>query len=110
MALRPTLATQFAQGTETDIRRDQAVKDLRRMFTEEPNPPKGAVASVLKNMLSVYDSYTAAAAQVTDRSQSSQRRLDAMKEGTKLQLQQLAGSNPNTQSAYNVLFAQLIGE
>jgi hypothetical protein len=61
-------------------------------------------------MLSVYDAYTAAASQVTDRSQSSQRRLDAMKEGTRLQLQQLAGSNPNTQSAYNVLFAQLIGE
>jgi hypothetical protein len=110
MALRPTLATQFAQGTETDIRRAEAVKDLRRMFTEESNPPKGAVASVLKNMLSIYDEYAASASQITDRSQASLRRLDAMKEGAKLQLQQLAASNPNTQSAYNVLFAQLIGE
>ena len=110
MALRPTLAEEFAQGSLPNLRRKQAVQDLRNMFTNEPNPPKGAVAGVLKDMLAVYDQYNAAAAQVTDRSQASLDRLAAMKEGTKIQLQSLSDSNPNTKSAYDVLFAQLIGD
>lgn len=109
MALRPSLAEEFAQGSLPNLRRKQAVEDLRNMFTNEPNPPKGAVASVLKNMLAVYDQYNAAVSQITDRSQASLARLDAIKEGTKLQLQKLGESNPNTKSAYDVLFAQLIG-
>jgi hypothetical protein len=110
MALRPALAEEFAQGSLPNLRRKQAVEDLRRMFNDEPNPPKGAVAGVLKSMLDVYDQYNAAAAQVTDRSQASLDRLAAMKEGTKIQLQKLSDSNPNTKSAYDVLFAQLIGD
>ena len=109
MALRPTLAEEFAQGSLPDVRRRQAVSDLRSMFTKEANPPKGAVANVLKNMLAVYDQYNEAASQITDRSQASLDRLDAMKEGAKIQLQKLSNSNPNTKSAYDVLFAQLIG-
>ena len=110
MALRPALAEEFAQGSLPNLRRKQAVQDLRNMFTNEPNPPKGAVAGVLKSMLDVYDQYNAAAAQVTDRSQASLDRLAAMKEGTKIQLQKLSDSNPNTKSAYDVLFSQLIGD
>lgn len=110
MALRPALAEEFAQGSLPNLRRKQAIQDLRNMFTNEPNPPKGAVAGVLKSMLDVYDQYNAAASQVTDRSQASLDRLAAMKEGTKIQLQKLSDSNPNTKSAYDVLFAQLIGD
>jgi hypothetical protein len=109
MALRPTLAEEFAQGSLPDVRRRQAIKDLRDMFTNEPNPPKGEVAGILRNMLAIYDQYNEAASQVTDRSQASLNRLDAMKEGAKIQLQKLSNSNPNTKSAYDVLFAQLIG-
>ena len=109
MALRPTLAEEFAQGSLPNVRRQQAVKDLRDMFNNEPNPPKGAVAGVLKNMLAVYDQYVEASSQVTDRSQASLNRLDAMQEGAKIQLQKLGESNPNTKSAYDVLFAKLIG-
>jgi hypothetical protein len=109
MALRPALVEEFAQGSLPNVQRQQAVKDLRDMFINEPNPPKGAVATILKNMLAVYDQYNEAASQITDRSQSSLNRLDAMQEGVKIQLQKLAESNPNTISAYNVLFAKLIG-
>ena len=109
MALRPALVEEFAQGSLPNVQRQQAVKDLRDMFINEPNPPKGEVATILKNMLDVYDQYNEAASQITDRSQSSLNRLDAMQEGIKIQLQKLAESNPNTISAYNVLFAKLIG-
>ena len=109
MALRPTLAEEFAQGSLPDVRRQQALSDLRKMFNEEANPPKGAVAGILKNMLAVYDQYVEASSQITDRSQASMNRLNAMQEGTKIQLQELGASNPNTKSAYDVLFAKLIG-
>ena len=109
MALRPSLAEEFAQGTVTDIRRNEALSDLRKMFANEAKLPSGKVAGVLKNMLAVYDAYNAAASQITDRSHASLDRLEAMKEGTKIQLQKLGESNPNTKSAYDVLFAQLIG-
>lgn len=109
MALRPTLAEEFAQGSLPDVQRKSALKDLRNMFNNEPNPPTGAVASVLKNMLSIYDQYEQASSQITDRSQASLNRLSAMQEGVKIQLQKLAESNPNTKSAYDVLFAKLIG-
>lgn len=109
MALRPTLAEEFAQGSLPDVRRQQALSDLRKMFNEEANPPKGAVAGVLKNMLAVYDQYVESSSQITDRSQASMNRLNAMQEGTKIELQRLGESNPNTKSAYDVLFAKLIG-
>lgn len=110
MALRPTLAEEFAQGSLPNVRRQEALKDLRNMFTNETTLPSGKVASVLKDMLSVYDLYVNASSQITDRSQSSMNRLQAMKDGTKIQLQKLSESNPNTKSAYDVLFAQLIGD
>lgn len=110
MALRPQLAIQFAQGTETDIRRDQALNDLRKMFAEEKKLPRTAVTSTLRQMLSVYDSYVSASSQITDRTQMSMNRLDAMKAGVKQQLQDIGNGNPNTVSAYSVLFAQLIGD
>lgn len=109
MALRPALVEEFAQGNVTDIRRDEALKDLRAMFYNEKNLPNGKVAAVLKNMLNVYDSFNEASSQITDRSEASLRRLEAMKEGTKIELKRLGDSNPNTKSAYDVLFAQLIG-
>lgn len=109
MALRPALAEEFAQGSLPNLQRQQAVNDLRNMFNNEPNPPKGAVAGILKNMLAVYDQYVEAASQITDRSQESLNRLSAMQDGVKIQLQKLGESNPNTKSAYDVLFAKLIG-
>lgn len=110
MAIRPELATQFAQGTETDIRRAQALSDLRKMFAEEKNLPKTAVTGTLRQMLAVYDSYVSASSQITDRTDSAMARLDAMKAGVKEQLQSIGNGNPNTASAYNVFFAPMIGD
>lgn len=110
MAIRPALATEFAQGTEADIRRSQALSDLRKMFTDEKKLPNTTTAKALKQMLTIYDSYVSASSQITDRSQMSMNRLDAMKQGVKQQLQDIGNSNPNLASAYDVFFAHLIGE
>lgn len=80
------------------------------MLTNEKKLPNTKTVSTLKEMLKVYDDFVARSSAITDRTELSQRRLDALKEGTAQMLQQIAGDNPNTKSAYSVLFAQLIGE
>ena len=110
MNLRPLLQTEFAEGTSNNIRREEALNDLRNMFASEKRLPNTKVVSTLKQMLEVYDDFVARSSSITDRTEMSQRRLEALKQGTAEILQQLAGDNPNTKSAYNVLFAQLIGE
>jgi hypothetical protein len=110
MSVRPQLQTEFASGGASDVRREIAVNDLRNMLTNEKNLPKTKTVSVLRQMLQTYDSFSAQYSSITDRTDAAQDRKNALQEGAKAQLQELAASNPNTKSAYDVLFASLIGE
>jgi hypothetical protein len=80
------------------------------MLTNEKNLPKTKTVSVLRQMLQSYDSFSAQFSSITDRTDAAQDRKNALQAGAKAQLQQLAASNPNTKSAYDVLFASLIGD
>jgi hypothetical protein len=110
MAVRPQLQTEFASGGASDVRREIAVNDLRNMLTNEKNLPKTKTVSVLRQMLQTYDSFSAQYSSITDRTDAAQDRKNALQAGAKAQLQELAASNPNTKSAYDVLFASLIGD
>jgi hypothetical protein len=110
MSVRPQLQTEFASGGASDVRREIAVNDLRDMLTNEKNLPKTKTVSVLRQMLQTYDSFSAQYSSITDRTDAAQDRKNALQAGAKAQLQELANSNPNTKSAYDVLFASLIGE
>lgn len=110
MGTRPLLQSEFAQGAANDIRRQEALRDLRNMFATEKNLPNTKVVSVLKQMLAIYDQFDAQYSSITDRTEAALERRNLLQEGVRIQLQQLAESNPNTKSAYSVLFAQLIGE
>jgi len=110
MAVRPQLQTEFASGGASDVRREIAITDLRNMLTTEKNLPKTKTVSVLRQMLQTYDSFSAQYSSITDRTDAAQDRKNALQEGAKAQLQELAASNPNTKSAYDVLFASLIGD
>jgi hypothetical protein len=110
MAVRPQLQTEFASGGASDVRSEIAVKDLRNMLTNEKNLPKTQTVSILRQMLQTYDSFSAQFSSITDRTDAAQDRKNALQAGAKAQLQELASSNPNTKSAYDVLFASLIGE
>jgi hypothetical protein len=110
MSVRPQLQTEFASGGASDVRREIAITDLRDMLTNEKNLPKTKTVSVLRQMLQVYDSFSAQFSSITDRTDAAQDRKNALQEGAKAQLQELANSNPNTKSAYDVLFASLIGD
>jgi hypothetical protein len=110
MSVRPQLQTEFASGGASDVRREIAITDLRNMLTKEKNLPKTKTVSVLRQMLQAYDSFSAQFSSITDRTDAAQDRKNALQEGAKAQLQELANSNPNTKSAYDVLFASLIGD
>jgi hypothetical protein len=110
MAVRPQLQTEFASGGASDVRREIAINDLRNMLTNEKNLPKTKTVSVLRQMLQAYDGFSAQYSSITDRTDAAQDRKNALQAGAKAQLQELAASNPNTKSAYDVLFASLIGE
>jgi hypothetical protein len=110
MSVRPQLQTEFASGGASDVRREIALNDLRDMLTTEKNLPKTKTVSVLRQMLQAYDSFNAQFSSITDRTDAAQDRKDALQAGAKAQLQELANSNPNTKSAYDVLFASLIGD
>ena len=110
MGVRPLLQTEFASGGASDIRREIAVNDLRNMLTNEKNLPKTKTVSILRQMLEVYDGFNAQFSSITDRTDVAQDRKNNLQAGAKAQLQELAGSNPNTKSAYDVLFASLIGD
>lgn len=110
MAVRPQLQTEFASGGASDVRREIAINDLRNMLTNEKNLPKTKTVGVLRQMLQAYDSFSTQFSSITDRTDAAQDRKDALQAGAKAQLQELANSNPNTKSAYDVLFASLIGD
>jgi len=110
MSVRPLLQTEFASGGASDVRREIAIKDLRNMLTNEKNLPNTKTVSVLRQMLQAYDNFSAQFSSITDRTDAAQDRKNALQEGAKAQLQELANSNPNTKSAYDVLFASLIGD
>ncbi len=110
MSVRPLLQTEFASGGASDVRREIAITDLRNMLTNEKNLPKTKTVSVLRQMLQAYDNFSAQYSSITDRTDEAQSRKNALQEGAKAQLQELANSNPNTKSAYDVLFASLIGD
>ncbi len=79
-------------------------------LTNEKNLPKTKTVAVLRQMLQAYDSFSTQFSSITDRTDAAQDRKDALQAGAKAQLQELANSNPNTKSAYDVLFASLIGD
>jgi hypothetical protein len=110
MNVRPLLQTEFASGGASDVRREIALTDLRNMLTNEKNLPKTKTVSVLRQMLQSYDEFSAQFSSITDRTDAAQDRKNALQAGAKAQLQELAASNPNTKSAYDVLFASLIGD
>jgi hypothetical protein len=110
MSVRPQLQTEFASGGASDVRREIALNDLRNMLTIEKNLPKTKTVAVLRQMLQAYDNFSIQFSSITDRTDAAQDRKDALQAGAKAQLQELANSNPNTKSAYDVLFASLIGD
>ena len=105
---RPLVAEELSQGSQKAIERINAINDLRAMLEAKPNAMP-ATENKLREMLDLYDTY-----------KNERKALDVISGGTFLaqmlkddtivKMRQLSEFNENTKSAYNVLFASLLGD
>jgi len=105
---RPLVAEELSQGSQKAIERINAINDLRSMLEAKPNVMP-ATEGKLREMLDLYDSY-----------KNERKALDVISGGTFLaqmlkddtivKMRELSEFNENTKSAYNVLFASLLGD
>lgn len=105
---RPLVAEELSQGSQKAIERINAINDLRAMLEAKPNAMP-ATENKLREMLDLYDTY-----------KNERKALDVISGGTFLaqmlkddtivRMRELSEFNENTKSAYNVLFASLLGD
>ena len=105
---RPLLQEELGKGAQTAIQRNFALDDLRKMLSDKNVTVASGTRSLLKKMLSEYDSYINAR-DYADQPGSgiSQDSIDQIKAGAKSTILSIAGNNANAIAAYNSLFAPL---
>lgn len=106
---RPLVQEELAQGGQKAVERVKAINDLRLMLNDKKVTTRGPVQKQLKDMLDLYDSYK------SDRDLFSSvaggsRLTTFLKEDTIVKMRELSKKNENTMSAYNTLFASLLGD
>lgn len=106
---RPLVQEELAQGGKKAIERMNAINDLRTMLNDKSVTVRGPVQKALKEMLDVYDNYKLQKEALNGVSGTSNL-VSFMKDSSIVRLRELAKTNENTMSAYNTLFASLIGD
>lgn len=106
---RPFLQEQLGAGGQKQIDRQRALIDLRQMLADKNVKAQPELRGLLSQMLNTYDSYTYTRDSITSNSASQQNYKDMLKINVKAELQRLASQDPNAQSAYDMLFARLLG-
>jgi hypothetical protein len=106
---RPLVQEELAQGGKKAIERMNAINDLRTMLNDKSVTVRGPVQKALKEMLDVYDTYKLQK-DALDGVSGTSNLVSFMKDSSIVRLRELAKTNENTMSAYNTLFASLIGD
>jgi hypothetical protein len=106
---RPLVQEELAQGGQKAIQRQNAISDLRYMLNDPEVTVRGPLQKSLKNMLDLYDSFQMQKDALSNVSGTTNL-VSFMKDDTILQMRELAKKNENTKSAYNTLFASLLGD
>jgi hypothetical protein len=106
---RPLLQEELAQGGKKAIERINAIDDLRKMLNDKTVTVRGSVQRTLKEMLDVYDSYKTQR-QALDTLSGTRNLVGFMKDSAIVKIRELSKANENTMSAYNTLFASLLGD
>ena len=106
---RPLVQEELAEGGKKAIERIRAVDDLRNMLNDKSVTVRGPIQKSLKEMLDVYDSYKLQKEALQNISGTSNL-VSFMKDEAIVRLRELAKANENTMSAYNTMFASLIGD
>jgi hypothetical protein len=106
---RPLIQEELAEGGKKAIERIRALDDLRNMLNDKTVTVRGPIQKSLKDMLDTYDDYKMQKEALSTLSGTSNL-VSFMKDEAIVKLRELAKANENTMSAYNTMFASLIGD
>ena len=106
---RPLVQEQLAEGGKKAVERINAINDLRKMLDDPKITVRGPLQKQLKEMLDLYDSYKADK-DIFSEIPGGTKVSSFLKEETIIKMRELSRSNENTISAYNTLFASLLGD
>jgi len=106
---RPLVQEELAEGGKKAIARIAAIDDLRKMLNDKTVTTRGPVQQSLKEMLDIYDSYKLQR-QALENVSGTTNLVAFMKDSAIVKIRELSKKNENTMSAYNTLFASLLGD
>jgi hypothetical protein len=106
---RPLVQEELAEGGKKAVERIKAINDLRNMINDPKITVRGPLQKQLKEMLDLYDTYKADK-EIFAEIPGGTRVSSFLKEETIIKMRELSRSNENTISAYNTLFASLLGD
>ena len=106
---RPVVQEELAQGGKKAIERMNAINDLRSMLNDKEVTVRGPIQKALKEMLDLYDDFKLQKEALGDISGTTSL-VAFMKDDTIVKMRELSQKNENTRSAYNTLFASLLGD
>lgn len=106
---RPLVQEELAEGGKKAVERIRAINDLRNMLNDKTVTVRGPLQKQLKEMLDLYDSYKADKDLFANIPGGS-RLSTFLKDDTIVKMRELSKQNENTISAYNTLFASLLGD
>jgi hypothetical protein len=106
---RPLLQEELSEGGKKAVARIAAINDLRNMLNDKTVKTRGPVQQSLKEMLNIYDDYKLQRSALDNLSGTTSL-VSFMKDSAIIKLRELSKANENTMSAYNTLFASLLGD
>jgi hypothetical protein len=106
---RPLVQEELNEGGKKAIERINAIDDLRKMLNDKTVTTRSSVQKPLKEMLDLYDSYKMQR-EALDKVSGTRNLVAFMKDSTIVKIRELSKANENTMSAYNTLFASLLGD
>ena len=106
---RPLLQEEFASSAVNNVKRLASYADLKRFLAEQP--VQTPAAQKMRQMVSVYENYKNQIDTVfNSRSERDITSREILKDATISQLKQIAGTDPNARSVYDVLFSNFLGD
>ena len=106
---RPLLQEELSEGGKKAIERLNAINDLRNMLNDKNVKTRSPVQKTLKEMLDIYDDYKIQRSAL-DTISGTTSLVSFMKDSAIVKIRELSRANENTISAYNTLFASLLGD
>jgi hypothetical protein len=106
---RPLVQDELAEGGKKAVERIKAINDLRLMINDPKVTVRGPLQKQLKEMLDLYDSYKADK-DLFSNIPGGSKLSTFLKDDTIVKMRELSKANENTMSAYNTLFASLLGD